>query len=146
MIFERLDRIRYRDEIVYIHHLSEEGFTPTAWLYGVPESKKRTVLTHEPVDVRLITKLERNTDYTKFIDGYVGINRLQMEDKKEILKVCNTEGIDISEADTYDWYKELWYVYENRLKTVENKFEIKSQIIQKIYECFVEFISENEKI
>lgn len=144
--FKRLDKVIYRDEIAYIHHLSEEGFTPTAWLYGISESKKITVFTHEPVDLRLITKLERNTDYTKFIDGYVGIDHLQMDDRKELLNVCDIKGIDISDADTYGWYKGLWYISENKLKTVQNKFEVKSPSIQKVYGCFVEFISDNEKI
>lgn len=149
MNLKRLDKVEYKERTGYIHHISEEGFTPTAWLYGISDGMKRTASLHESIDIRLLKRLERNTDYTEWLKGYIGIDNLQSEDKKELLNVCIEKGIDISHAEISCYYKSLWFIAENRLKTVQTQNEAESLAVKRIYHDLVEFVCEydakNEK-
>lgn len=145
MKFQRLDKVKYLDEIVYIHHFSEEGLTPTAWLYGVPDNKKRSVLVHEPVGLNSIVRLARCTDFLKWTIGNVGIDNLGYEDKQELLSVCIKNCIDVSDADIACYYKSLWFILDNQLKSVQTIAEANEQKIWKMYDDLLEYICEHEK-
>ena len=40
MTINRLDKVKYNNHIAYVNHISQVGFTLTAWLYGIPEEER----------------------------------------------------------------------------------------------------------
>lgn len=148
MIFGRLDKVEYEGCIAYVHHISEEGLTPTLWLYGVSNEKRRYYGCWEPVSKEsliLVKKLDRKTDFSEWVNEGVGITNLLSEDENFLLSLCKRNGVDMSEADTECYYKDLWFVKNNKLQTVQTIFEAKELGVEKIYYDFLEYISENEK-
>lgn len=147
MTFKRLDKVEYEGCVAYIHHISEEGFTLTLWLYGVPDEKRRFVTWHEPVkrdDFLFIKKLNRKTDFNEWVNGKVGIDHLATEDEDILKNLCIKNNVNISEADIECYYKRLWFILNNKLYTVQTILEAKECGVKKIYSDFLEYIYNNE--
>lgn len=144
MKVNRLDKVRYKNNIVYVHHISQVGFTLTAWLYGIPEEERETICTEEPVYMQDIVKLQRNTCYDDFLQGKVAIRNLFPSDEQELIEVCKNANIDFSQANLDCYYKKCWYIKNNELKTVQSLLDAKDDGIEN-YNCdILEYIRTHE--
>ncbi len=140
--FQRLDRVRYQNHLVYIHHISENGFVPTAWLYNLPEDEKRTICLQEPVNISELTKVSRNIDFQEFLTGNIGIDHLLEIDKQELIQLCMNNNIVIKHAALSSYYQNLWFISDNILKTVQTIDEAKQ--CTKIYNNILDFFLYHE--
>lgn len=138
--FNILDRVIYKENIGYIHHFSEEGFEPIAWLYGLPGEEFNV-----PVSLTQLKKCVRNTDYQDWFNGDSGITVIGEWERNELLKACKENHIDISMADSNCYYKQLWFIHDDKLKNVQTVKE--AQLISgnmTIYDL-IEYIFRNER-
>lgn len=144
MTVNRLDRVKYKNNIAYVHHTSQVGFTLTAWLYGIPEEDRETICTEEPVDIKDVMRLDRNTDYSDFLTGKVAIYNIFPTDEQELIEACKHVNIDVSHADVECYYKKCWYIKDNELKTVQSFLEARDDGVEK-YDCqILEYIKSHE--
>ena len=144
MRVNRLDKVQYKNNIAYVDHISEVGFTPTTWLYGIPEEARETICTDEPVDMKDVVKLERKTDYRDFLTGKFAIYNLFPTDEQELIEACKNANIDISNADVDCYYKKCWYIKNNELKTVQSFLDARDDGVEK-YDCsMIEYIRTHE--
>lgn len=145
MRVNRLDRVQYNNHIAYVHHISQVGFTNTAWLYGLPEEIRNTICPEEPIAMKEVVKLERNTDYNEFLRGKVAIGHIQEAEGQEILDACKNGNINISNADVDCYYKRLWFIVDGNLRTVQTIFEAQDEGVVKIYDDILTYMSKHEK-
>lgn len=138
------DKVVYKGVVAYIHHMSEEGFTKTIWLYGVPESIKRNGYTHEPATLDEIIPLIRKTDFTKFLNGEIALDLFWDEDIKELSDVCKKNGISTDLCDINCYWKRLWFIKNKVLHTVQTKKEAEEIMGFRNVCTFIEYIYENE--